>query len=237
MPDTGVRLLARPLYLQVRDVLVHRIVAGDWKPGASLPNETLLAQQFGISIGTVRKALDILEDEHIVTRRQGRGTFVNDYSEQTLHFSGFVNREGRKVLDDKRGKSVAGVAANDEEALRLRLKIGEPLIKIERVRLHQGRPFMSETCRLPAKLFPSLPEDMPTYRLSALAQRNSIIVSHAEEMVSASVATAEDARDLSVSEGVPLIVVDRVIVSERGDILEWRFGRCFLRSERFIVKY
>src|SRR5690606_30748158 len=80
MADLDTRLAARPLYLQVRDVLVQRIVVGHWKPGAPLPNETHLAQQLGISSGTVRKALDLMEVERIVTRRQGRGTFVNDYA-------------------------------------------------------------------------------------------------------------------------------------------------------------
>ena len=99
MADLETRLAARPLYLQVRDVLVQRIVVGHWRPGATLPNETQLAQQLGISIGTVRKALDLMEMERIVTRRQGRGTFVNDFtsSETPLLFSAFYNFEGQSI--------------------------------------------------------------------------------------------------------------------------------------------
>lgn len=237
MPGMESRLFSRPLYLQVRDLLAHRIVEGVWKPGASLPNETLLAQELGTSIGTVRKALDIMEDERIITRRQGRGTFVNDFSEQSFDISSFVGRDGKKLTQEKQGVSFAIIAANDEEAARLRIKLGEQIIKVERVRLHKGQVFMAETCRLPVRHFKTLPEDIALYRISALAQRNGIIAWHAEEAVSADVASAEDAATLGVSEGAPLLVVDRLLSSDRGDPLEWRVGRCALRGERFVVKY
>ena len=60
MSDLAMRLTARPLYLQVRDALVARVTAGEWKPGGALPNEIHLAQEMQISVGTVRKALDIM---------------------------------------------------------------------------------------------------------------------------------------------------------------------------------
>ena len=54
--------------------------SGEWKPGSAIPNESDLAREFGVSAGTMRKALDLMEGEHLLTRRQGRGTFVNDQS-------------------------------------------------------------------------------------------------------------------------------------------------------------
>jgi DNA-binding GntR family transcriptional regulator len=68
----------RPLYLQVRDAVAERIATGTWKTGNAIPNEGDLAREFGVSVGTVRKALGLLEGQHILTRQQGRGTFVND---------------------------------------------------------------------------------------------------------------------------------------------------------------
>lgn len=237
MQDIGTRLSARPLYLQVRDIFVHRIVEGIWKPGGALPNETQLAQELGISIGTVRKALDILGDERIITRRQGRGTFVNDFSENPLDISSFVGRDGKKIVEEKHGITVSSIYANDEEAARLRVNLGEALIKVERVRLHKGLVYMIETCRLPQKLFKVLPDDLGSYRVAALAQRNGIIIHKFEEVVSADTATAADAEIMAVPLGTPLLVVDRVLISERGDPLEWRIGRCALRNERFVVTH
>lgn len=196
MPNTDMRLLARPLYLQVRDVLVSRILEGNWKPGATLPNETNLAQQMGISIGTVRKALDLMETERIITRRQGRGTFVNDYSQQPLLFSSFAGRDGKPLTADKRPKSLERGVASQETAFRLGIPPNDEILTIHRVRYQNGRPFLTEKCVLPIRKFPALPEDIGGYRMSVLAQNNGIIVGHADEAVSAQSATAADAADL-----------------------------------------
>jgi GntR family transcriptional regulator len=239
MPDLETRLAARPLYLQVRDVLVQRIVVGHWKPGATLPNETQLAQQLGISIGTVRKALDLMEVERIVTRRQGRGTFVNDYAsaETTFPFSMFHNFEGQRISGTKIGRAITRVAASAEEAARMGQRRGDELIRIERVREHHGQTFMTETCLLPAKFFSRIPEDFGSYRLSALAQNNSILVGRADERVDIVVANAADAQALAVDEGTPLLLLDRVIFSDHEDVLEWRVARCFVRNERYLVRF
>lgn len=239
MADIETRLAARPLYLQVRDVLVQRIAVGQWKPGATLPNETQLAQQFGISIGTVRKALDLMELERIVTRRQGRGTFVNDFasSETPVLFSTFCNYEGQAISGLKQGKSVSRVAASAEEAARLGLRRGDEVIRVDRLREHSGKVFMTETCLLPSKFFTRFPDDIASYRLSALAQQNSIMVGRADERVDAVAATTQDATDLGVPEGSPLLWLDRVIFSDHDDVLEWRVARCALRNERYVVRF
>lgn len=239
MPDLETRLAARPLYLQVRDVLVQRIVVGHWKPGATLPNETQLAQQLGISIGTVRKALDLMEVERIVTRRQGRGTFVNDYasSETTFPFSMFHNAEGQRISGSKRARSITRVQADVEEASRLGLRRGDELIRVERLRSHHDETFMTEVCLLPAKLFTRLPEDFGSYRLSALAQLNAILVGRAEERVDIALANADVASDLGVEEGKPVLHLDRVIFSDHDDPLEWRVAHCFMRNERYLVRF
>lgn len=68
----------RPLYLQVRDRIEDKIISGEWKPDHQLPNEHDLAMSFGVSSGTMRKALDMLEQEGRLTRKQGRGTTILD---------------------------------------------------------------------------------------------------------------------------------------------------------------
>lgn len=239
MVDQETRLEARPLYLQVRDLLVKRIVIGHWKPGAILPNETQLAQQLGISTGTVRKALDIMEVERIVTRRQGRGTFVTDYASEgtTFPFSMFHNFEGQRISGNKLARSITRVSASGEEAARLGLRRGEEIIRVDRVRTHQGQTFMTEVCLLPAKLYTRLPDDFGAYRLSALAQLNAIIVGRADEQVDIIAAGEQSAKDLDVAEGTPLLRLDRVIFSDHDDQLEWRVAQCFMRNERYLVRF
>src|SRR5690606_24986169 len=126
---------------------------------------------------TVRKALDLMELERIVTRRQGRGTFVNDYAaETTFPFSSFHNFEGQRVSGQKRARSIKRVEATSEDAARLGVRRGDELIRVDRVREHKKHVFMTETCLLSAKFFVRLPDEFGSYRLSALAQLNSILL-------------------------------------------------------------
>src|SRR6476660_936637 len=86
---SGQKLGFRPLYQQVRDMFVQRLVEGQWLPGQALPSEMELASEIGVSQGTVRKALDALAAENLVVRRQGRGTFVAEHDEARILFQFF----------------------------------------------------------------------------------------------------------------------------------------------------
>src|SRR5262245_36034582 len=69
LPLTVIMLSKRALYLQVWDALAERITSGAWKPGTAVPNESDLAREFGVSLGTMRKALELMEARRLVTRR------------------------------------------------------------------------------------------------------------------------------------------------------------------------
>ena len=77
-PDTA----GMPLYRVVKRELLRSIEAGSVAPGAALASETQLGESFGVSVGTVRRAVDDLVAEHILVRRQGRGTFVATHAEE-----------------------------------------------------------------------------------------------------------------------------------------------------------
>jgi DNA-binding transcriptional regulator YhcF (GntR family) len=74
--EIGRPFTTTPLYTQVQDRMRERISTGEWKPNMAIPNEGDLAREFGVSSGTMRKALDALEAEGFLSRKQGRGTFV-----------------------------------------------------------------------------------------------------------------------------------------------------------------
>jgi GntR family transcriptional regulator len=149
-------LFVKPLYLQVRDALVERIGKGEWKPGMAIPNEVDLAREFGISSGTMRKALDQLEGERVRTRTQGRGTFVNDQASAALssRFWRISAADGKPMTRDSKTIEIAETPANEEE--RPRLGKHDRVYRIRRVRWHGDRPFMVEDASLPASLFPGL---------------------------------------------------------------------------------
>ena len=80
----------QPLYKQVYDVLVRRIAEGAWRPAEALPSEQALAAELNVSQGTVRKALDALVAENLVYRRQGKGTYVAEHTQEHALFRFFA---------------------------------------------------------------------------------------------------------------------------------------------------
>jgi GntR family transcriptional regulator len=227
----------RPLYLQLRDALAERVAAGEWKPGTAIPNESDLAREFGVSAGTMRKALDLLEDEHLVTRRQGRGTFVNDQSsdELAVRFCNVRKADGRKIVSQFKDVTVAEEAADELERARLQLSANDRVFRVRRIRLDQDRPFMVETLSLPTSMFPELKAaDLP--HVAELAQRHHILLGKAEERVSVEAAGSDVAEALKVPAGAPLVVLDRVVFALDRRPVEWRVGRCNLAGGHYLAE-
>ena len=73
------RVNRQPLYQQVRQILLKTIQSGEWKPGEKIPIEPVLAEQMGVSIGTLRRAVESLVNDGILHRREGAGTFFRTY--------------------------------------------------------------------------------------------------------------------------------------------------------------
>lgn len=73
------RVNRQPLYQQVRQILLKTIQSGTWKPGEKIPIEPVLAEQMGVSIGTLRRAVESLVNDGILLKREGAGTFVRTY--------------------------------------------------------------------------------------------------------------------------------------------------------------
>ena len=148
------RFSKKPMYVQLRDVLAERISAGAWKPGAVIPNESDLAREFSVSAGTMRKALDLMEAERLLTRRQGRGTFVNDQAsdELSLRFSSLRAANGDHLDGQTKTTQVGEDSANELERLRLQLGLHDRIYRIHRTRAGgdgagSRRSAQQENCR------------------------------------------------------------------------------------------
>src|SRR5262245_58224679 len=202
------RFSTRPLYLQVKDMLMRRIAAGDWKPGAAIPNEIELSRELGISVGTVRKALDEMESERLISRRQGRGTFVIDQTsnENAVRFSNIRDPEGARIAGETDRCTVVGATANETEARRLQLRPGDPVYRLHRVRAHNDMPLMVEESTVPKSRFPGLSQETEVpHSIVVLAQAHGVLLGRAEERVGVEAAKGEIAKLLKVSDGTPLL--------------------------------
>src|SRR6266487_4082358 len=121
----------RPLYLQIKALLEKSLEAGEWRPAEAIPSEMELAGRFGVSQGTVRKAIDALAAQNLVVRRQGKGTFVATHTEERSSHFRFLRirrNDGRDEYPASRLLDVRRAKASTEAARLLDLKAGDPVI-------------------------------------------------------------------------------------------------------------
>jgi len=90
-----------PLYLQVKDLILKKIIDAGYGPGNLLPSESSLAKTYGTSISTIRQAINLMVAEGILSRKQGKGTFIAD-TRITINFLSWIPEtpRGREILEN-----------------------------------------------------------------------------------------------------------------------------------------
>jgi len=226
----------RPLYRQVYDIVVRRVVQGVWKAGEALPSEQALARELGVSQGTMRKVLDSLTSEKLLERRQGKGTFIAENTQERALFRFFrMARPGGERLAPTCGEETVKVRASRTiEQAKLGIAKGDKVVEINRTRLIDGRPAIREQIALPAALFPGIEKggQLPNTLYSLYQTEYGINIVSAQEELRAIAATAEDATYLGVAIGEPILLIDRVAVSLQDLKVEWRVSR--VRSDDLV---
>ena len=229
----------RPLYQQVYDVLVKQIAAGDWGPGESLPSEQALAGRLKVSQGTVRKALDVLAADNLIDRRQGKGTYVAEHTQERALFRFFrlARPGGARAIPTSTGDVLKRRAAKATELAKLALKPGAEVYEVSRVREIDGEPAVLERIVLPAALFPGLErhDPLPNAIYSLYQREYGANIVSAEEELRADAARKEDCRRLKLAPGAPLLHIERIAFSLEGTRVEWRTSRCDTRHLVYAV--
>jgi GntR family transcriptional regulator len=231
----------QPLYLQIKVLLEQGLDAGEWRPAEALPSETVLAQRYGVSQGTVRKALDALAADNLVVRRQGKGTFVATHTEEKSSMFRFLRirrNDGRdeypgsRILDVRRGKASA------EMARLLGLAPGDPVIQMRRVLEYSGEPVVLDEITLPGVLFKGLTKARADAYQGSLYSffetQFGVRILKAQEKLRVVPADAGSARVLKVGVGDPLLSVDRVTLTYGDRPVEWRRGLCTTRHHHYL---
>jgi GntR family transcriptional regulator len=228
----------QPLYRQVKERLLNRLIDGTWAPGTPLPSEQQLAQELNVSQGTVRKALDALTAEHLLVRAQGRGTFVAEAEDRRILFRYFrlTADDGARQFPESAVASLRQRIANAAQRDKLQLAKSDRVWLIERTRELAGRPVIFETIALPVALFPGLDqiEPIPNNVYALYASRFGLTVGRVTEKLKAILASAEDAAELGCAEGAPLLQIDRIASSLRGTPMEWRVSRCLTDAFHYL---
>lgn len=228
----------RPLYLQIREAFTRRMASGDWSPGMLLPSEMALAQEYGVSQGTIRKALDAMAADRMIVRHQGRGTEVARHDdERALHqFFHIVAHDGRRQLPVSTILSCIREQADADTVEALALQPGAAVVSIRRLRSLSDQPVMLDWIHVPAQLFPGLEHagsEIPNAVYELFQKRYRISVQRALERLLAVPASPGDADLLAVEPGTPLLEIRRTAFDLADRPVEYRVSRCLTSHHHY----
>jgi len=228
-----------PLYKEIKRQVVAALSASEWKPGDAIPSEKQLCARFGVSIGTLRKAIDELVAENILVHHQGRGTFVavHNRGPRLYRFFNLVGRDGQRTYPLLEVVGFAKARADKTAAAKLRLEKGGKVCRITTVRSVEGQPLLTEDIQLPHALFDGMSAEQVHSRPSTLYNLYQVAyginVVRIEETVQAALATQELAQRLDVEPGTPLLRVERVAFSYNDQPVEYRVSHIDTRHYQY----
>lgn len=219
---------AVPLYETVANHLRDMMISGELRAGDTLPSESRLASELNVSVGTVRKAIDLLADDGLVMRRQGVGTSVLGAEERRELFTLFTleDSNGNRQIPEAQVLSIKQEEANKEDIFRLNLNHGDEIFRIKRVRTISSTPVIVEDIVISTKMFPNADKIIATEKhLFKFYEDNyQLTISRVSERIRAVEASEEDRQILK--KGGPLLQIDRLAMLLDGRVAEWRMSRC-----------
>jgi GntR family transcriptional regulator len=220
-----------PLYVQLAERIRGQIRDGVIKIGDALPSERELSEAIGISRVTVRRAIETLLREGLLSRKHGSGTYIAPRIEQPAAllagFSADMRNRGHKPGSIWLDRSVG--LPTPEEAMTLVLSIDQPVMRFVRVRTADGESLAIERAVIPAGLLRSV-KDVADSLYAALDARNQRPVRGLQRL-QASLATAEEAKLLSVPAGAAVQRIERRSFLASGAPVE--FTRSVYRGDRY----
>lgn len=225
-----------PLHAQLREAVRERIRDGSYAAHARLPAESEMSKAFGVSRITVRQALSDLQNEGLIFKVAGKGSFVSRPKpyQQLTELEGFgeaMSRQGYEIHNDVVGHAL--LPASADVAQRLGLAEGTQVAQIRRVRHLNRSPVSLEITYLPAAIGERL-------RTADLARRDifliiendyGIALGHADVRIDAILADAPTAAALQVAPGSALLRMERLTHSAAGAPLDFEY--LYFRGDAF----
>jgi GntR family transcriptional regulator len=228
---------ALPLYFQLAKTLRDKIRAGEYAKGDQIASERELMDQFQVSRNTVRDAIDCLVNEGLLVREHGRGTFVGDPTLKLglMRLTSFTE-DMHERHQEPSSKMISSEVLVPPPSIQKQLNLlpGEKAFKVIRLRFADGIPmalnisfFSLETC--PGLIEENL-EKQSVYEV--LEKKFGVRIARAEQIIRADSASEYQADMLGVSEGVPILVIEGVVLQEDGRPIEHLCS--IYRSDRYV---
>jgi GntR family transcriptional regulator len=229
-----------PFYFQLSTLLEAEIVGGRWRSGTRLPGEEEIGRQFNLSRTTVRQALSRLEQEGLIRRDKGRGTFVAETRARSWllqsaegFFHDEVDRFGRTVTSHVVRAEVALLPRFASEALAA--VEGSDGVVMERLRSVDGKIALFVTDYLPESLADAALSLGPEESLyERLRDRAGVVVAGGRRVVEAVKAGRRLASLLEVDATTPLVYIESVAWDR--NLMPFHCYRTWLRTDRIRIE-
>lgn len=221
-----------PLYFQLSQAMERAITDGDLPPGSRLENEIALAQRFGLSRPTVRRAVQELVDKGMLVRKRGVGTqVVQSHVSRSVDLTSLFEDLARageapttEVLELSRE------AASAEVAERLQLEPGDEVVRLVRLRRTRGEPLALLTNYLPSR-FAVTEDELREHGLYQYLRTQGVHLRVAHQRIGARLANAREARLLEEPPRAAMLTMQRTAYDDYGAVVE--HGAHIYRASRY----
>lgn len=210
------------LYLHVANLMRRRLDAGKWEPGTQLPALTELAEEFGVANVTVRQAVAILEEEGLVRRHQGRGTFVNDEVAPKPTFSvgldwpsllRMVTKSTPRLITSRNALRLPPVAPENGT-------LADSYRYLKRVNTVNGLPCLVTDAYVDSRIYARAPEDLETETIIPVVEAlPGVRIGRCRQVLTIGQADLETAALLGIPVNTPMGEVRRIITDPDGVII------------------
>ncbi len=228
-----------PLYAQIKEILRARILDGSYQPHQQMPSEAEMIEAFDVSRITVRQALNDLQNEGLIFRIHGKGTFVSKPKafQDLGRLQGFgeaMRQMGYETYS--RVLSLKSVAPTPQVAERLRLAKRARVTELQRVRFLNREPISLDVTYVPLAIGNRLAkEDLAARDVFVILENDyGLALGHAELQIGSTLADETLATQLKVEEGSPVLFIERTTHTADGTPVDYE--HLYYRGDAFQYK-
>lgn len=231
--------LPTPIYRQIADQIESEVATGKLSPGTMLPSEPQLSKEFGISRGTIRKAISTLVSDNVVERRQGKGTFIKKdkisypFAQELISYAETMKKKG---IDFKTELLKYEIRTAPVEIQKI-FNVSEDthLLYLERLRKVEGIPTILLKNWVNFNCVPGvLNVDFTQEGLfEAIEKYGNLKLKYGIRNFTATIATNEQMELLKISEPIALLKINQYTYDQNDKVIE--YSDAFLRTDKYEV--
>ncbi|MGM0502050.1 MAG: GntR family transcriptional regulator [Bacillota bacterium] len=227
-----------PLYIQLKNIIEEKIKEENWEPGDLIPSEKELQNQFEVSRITVRQAIKELENEGLVKKKQGKGTYVSfpKLSHELPNLTSFTEDIEAKGLNPESKIISIEKLINAEIAEKLRTNPQTVFLNIKRLRLINGEAVGIHDCYLDTNMLDEeavneIKEMDNDTSLYDIIEDYNLNISHADETLEGGISDPYISKLLGIKKDFPLLILERITFTENNEAFE--FVKMHYRADKY----